>query len=220
MTLVTGFGKVMHIKKNDPIFLWLFGSMGQLGIITDLTVKTIGAKGPAPTVVPVGKVLTVDFKNNGGRYQAKDPAEHLLWLELLVTSAQEKSAHSDLQALQGKYQDALKYMPITTYMINGPSLPPLIFSGSNNIIAIRLWGYKINAEKSVSAFHQLTEDYAKLAKEKKYHRYIQVEEPGSPKIYQDYFDPSVYKQFEKIKSQLDPAFLFNVGSFFPEHHKG
>jgi FAD/FMN-containing dehydrogenase len=218
ITLVSGNGKIFHVRTGDSLFPWLFGSMGQFGIITEAKLKTISTNFNVneKSKFKAGAQLRIDFKNNGGRYHLESKnAQSILWLVLFVAPDQLNEAMNDLSQLENKYGTAMQYAPLLQYMINTQSAPPLIFKNKNSFYLITIWGNKINNAANLAQFEQLNNDYAKLAASKKYNRYIQAEFPGSPEIYKEYFNNTVYTDFKKIKSQMDPEFLFNAGSVFP-----
>lgn len=215
LTLVTGYGKIMKLSSKDPLFLWMFGSMGQLGIVTEAHLKTIQRDANIKPTPPVGKSIVVDFKDNGGRYQLHNPIKTGLWMSLLVAPDRKAQAMQDLEKLEKTYGKGLVFQPIIIYEIQTPSPPPLVWDNKNKFYGIMLWAFRADEKSNDNDYIKLSDAFTKLVIEKKYKRYIQSELSGSPEVYKEYFSPSVYEQFKKVKAKLDPEFLFNQGSFFP-----
>lgn len=220
LTLVVGEGKIIRIKPENPNFLWVFGAMGQLGIITNVKLKAIDTnfsskKSPAPA----NKIDTTFERHGGHYYLINKTVEPYLWVVLFVSQNQVDVATSELINLQTQHEDALRYEPLIKYRIHTRKAPPLLFPHEGDFYAITVWGRKINNKKNILAFNHLNHVFEELVTKKHYHRYIQSEYSKTHDVYKKYFDHKTYKEFANIKSRLDPENLFNQGSFFPTTNK-
>jgi FAD/FMN-containing dehydrogenase len=213
ITLVTGGGRVMRITNKDPEYLWFFGSMGQLGIITEARMKTYSAPAQTKLTLPIGKAVPIEFKENGGRYHASN-VKHIpeLWFALFVAPEQVDSAAQDLSILHDTNPSEESHL--VKYVINTKSPPPLLYSGKGNFYLVSLFWYKNDNAESTRAFIQQNDTLNKIVRAKKYNRYIQSELSGGPAVYKNYFSDVTYRYFRGMKVRLDPQFLFNKGSFF------
>ncbi|HLB41334.1 MAG TPA: FAD-binding oxidoreductase [Gammaproteobacteria bacterium] len=216
ITIVTGYGNLLHIRNHHPLFLWLFGAMGQLGIITEAELEVIPLDLLNPITSFTTSLLPENFATtvNMNSYNKKqnDP---LYWFNLFVTADQLAQAKHRLQQLQNRYPDALSYIPLYQWQVSYIDLmPPLVFNQHRSFIAIGIWGKKGNRMHSQDQFNKLSEAFSQLVNETHYRRYIQSESSSSPKLYKQYFDTKTYSEFRKIKLSLDPKLLFNQNSFF------
>lgn len=215
ITLVTANGNILHVKKPNPLFLFLFGSMGQLGIITQAELNLLPNDKKFFTY-PLNKSITIPYASTNGYHWTKSSADTpIYWFNLLVPIQKVAEASSDLRALQIYYPHALNYIPLYHWQIQVISPPPpLIYDKQQSFCMIGLWGTKANFPDSHTALMQLENAFSALVLQKKYKRYIQAEISASPRRYQNYFSPAVLLQFQQLKSATDPKFLFNRGSFF------
>ena len=102
VTLVDGTGTIREIKETEPVFQWLFGSFGQLGIIYEAKLKLFPLNEEAPALYPMGQSGTIprvqidDPKIND---DPPDPENNsiLFWFSYLVRAEQETEAWDKLE---------------------------------------------------------------------------------------------------------------------------
>jgi hypothetical protein len=215
ITLVTGSGKIVHIKKHDPIFQYIFGSMGQLGIMTEAVLNLLPNES-LPFNYPLGESYTIRYPTTNGYYWTKPNADQsIYWFNLFASPEEFSQAKSDLENLENKYPQALKYRPIYIWKVIRASItPPLVYDKPSDFYAIGIWGNRAGDSESMKQLQSLAMDFDALVFQKKYRRYIQTEISASPELYKRYYSRKTYTEFLKIKSSLDPKFLFNQRSFF------
>lgn len=215
ITLVTGYGKVITLHKRNPFFPYLFGSMGQLGIITEVTLNLLPNEN-RNFLYPRYHPMHLPHDLKGGKFwnQATAPPT-LYWLNIFIPFSRLQEARQDLITLQKQYPHALNNTPIHVWTISRISfIPPLVFDKNQTFYSTGLTGYLGNWSDSLEQLNSLNTAFTHLTLMKHYQRYIQIERAGSPALYEKYFSPTVYAQFKKIKLTLDPEFLFNRGSVF------
>ncbi|SRR5579885_595631 len=215
VTLVTGEGKVQTINRDNPIFRYLFGSMGQLGVITQAELRLL-PRVSKPYQFTLGATEQFTFPITDGSFWKKEKfIKPVYWLNLLIEPARLAEARRDLSNLQKKYPHAMLYMPIYQWSITFFNFtPPLIYDKRQNFYATGIWGTQSIHPDSQEQLQKLNSEFNQLVLSKKYKRYIQAEPAGSPELYKLYFPADTYNQFRRIKSALDPKFLFNKGSVF------
>lgn len=217
ITLVTGNGKILVLKKDNPIFKYLFGSMGQLGVITEAELHLL-PNIHKPVLSTLESTNQIQFPISDGNFWKKEKIiKPVYWLNVLVPPNKLTEAKQDLQTLQNKYPHAMLYMPIYQWNITFINfMPPLLYNENSDFIAMGIWGTQSIYPDSQEQLNKLNTDFTHLIMEKKYKRYIQAEPAGTPDLYKQYFPEETYKQFKHIKTVLDPKFLFNKGSFFKD----
>ena len=209
ITLVTGFGRIVQVKRNSPLFIWLFGSMGQLGIITQAKLKIMASSSKKKITFPQGLHLNIS------PIQQQTNHSSLYWFNLFVKDHELDTAIRDLEILQKKHHQVLQYHTMYHWKIAYlHENPPLVFPSSESFHMIGIWGTQ--KEPNQKSIIHLAQDFSDLVLQKQYKRYIQAEYlPDNPQqYYRKYFGEKNYLQFKAIKKSLDPQFSFNRGSVF------
>jgi FAD/FMN-containing dehydrogenase len=215
ITLVTGFGNVLTIKRQDPLFAYLFGAMGQLGIITEVELMLLPDR-KRPFRYPYGLTFRTHYQPTDGHYWlAHQEPKASYWLNLLVPSNQVMAATQDLVALEQKHATNLSYDDIYQWQIRFIHImPPLVYSKAQTFYLIGIWVTRTPNAAGLKALAELTQSYADLVYKQHYQRYIQAENQAGPTLYREYFNPATYARFKALKQQLYPEFLFNRQSVF------
>lgn len=209
--MVTGDGKIVTIQPDHQLFSWLFGSMGQFGVIVEARLKLIPKQGTKGHRYPLNLQYHIDYEHDDYFNQKHQP---LYWFNLLVTAAQFAQGMEDLTKLQSRYPGLLLSIPIYDWPINNNKfVPPLIFPQSQDFHAIGIWG-RPGERFSQARLLQLENEFEQLVASRHYRTYVQAELLYTPKKYQAYFGSSLYDQYFAIKKQVDPKLLFNRGSVF------
>lgn len=205
ITLVTDSGKILHINSDSNLFPWVFGSMGQLGIITEVTLDLMSSS----NTYPLGLAATISVDSS------EDYRLPIYWFNLFVNSHQKNDAIFDINQLKEKYQNFFVYPNAYIWKIKFKKfMPPLLYSENNDFDVVGFFGYPKQSNIDVKTLMSLENDFSNLVQQKHYRRYIQAELSRGPLVYQKYFGNNLYQQFGKIKIQLDPKFLFNKNSVF------
>lgn len=213
MFVVDGEGQLHVLERSDPDFLWIFGSMGQLGVIyaADLEVKK----------------LEQDHENDAANDFSAMINYHYYWYPFKVSQSQSQKFDSEIKkvvaGLNKKYED--HYQPddvefmmsgIMNVKQDGPN-PPLIY---NRDSAFCIIGLKVLVKKSLHGYKDLVEDIRneaiKLFEKYRFPPYFQVSYYAlSPAVLKRYLGADVYNGFYTVKKRYDPAGLFQP-DFFPK----
>lgn len=222
VTLVTGYGRVLRVNQHDSLFPWLFGSMGQLGIITEAVLKVIPEGHDNSFSYPLGlKTKFLVDKTDGYRWTLSNRKKPYYWFHIFVRNDQINEARKTLVTFQ-------KSHPMCTYFYHDVSVqylsmnPPLIYPYPHGFSVALLACYLlpiVPLKEYQSIIFSYDRDFTMMAAKKGYHRYIQVDLAYKPDDYRNYFGDKLYQQFKKIKSIQDPKFLFNQGNVFASGHK-
>lgn len=207
MTIVDGLGKIKVIDKSDPMFKWFFGSMGQIGVIVDVTLK-VDKLGSAKDS-SIANIGNIPFESYAKTPMYQHPPHSIFWFTVFAPPARETELKNALTKIMGKHPDALNYTPIYNYQITYKNFnPPLMYPHPETFIALGIWGspkdYQ-NVEK-LSALER--EIHRFVLQNPELYRYIQTEYIPSVTELKTYFSEDIRSQFLAIKQKLDPDSLF------------
>lgn len=217
--LLDGRGEARVSKPDDPLFPWLFGSMGQLGIVVDAKLAIVAADAAGAPPYPQGTTLTVPEL-----VQPKIPPEYavgedesLFWFTLFVRDERLAEAHADLKALEQRHRGTLRFQQRYNYPIRSRGLmPPLLYPEARPITATGAWGWL--GDKSGAGKQRLLafdSDFMEVAASRPwYRRYVQSELAAGAQTYERCFGAATCARLRELKSELDPRALFNPGSVF------
>jgi FAD/FMN-containing dehydrogenase len=213
LTIVDGRGALQRPKRNDALFPWIFGAMGQLGIVVEaeLDVAT------CDEAIPLGRARDLHPSRDVPDRKAEDEAGRLFWFTLFVRSADLDEARARLKTLEQEHPATFAFRNRYTYFIHHRRIvAPLLWPAGVDCYAVGSWGIvhdaKPNLLERILAFdHAFTE----LAMSAGYRRYLQSEVPAGPALYSRYFGADLYARFRAHKDKQDPSELFNRGWVFP-----
>jgi FAD/FMN-containing dehydrogenase len=222
VTLVTGRGTIEHVGKDHPLFPWLFGAMGQLGIVADATLDIVAIRDDASPSYPHGLSVPPDLlrKAQALQHPVTPPTEQgnrLYWSTLFVSEAQRDEAAAELRALEEKYAKSLSYRERYQYfLLHRKITAPLLYPKEASFFATGSWSHYENMTLDrISQMRSFEADFMDLAMSRKYRRYIQSEIPSDHEIYAQCFGPDILTSFREVKHSYDPRSIINRGSVFP-----
>lgn len=209
VTLLSANGEIFIINRSHPVFKWLFGSMGQLGIILQVTLKIKPVRNKEESKNLIGEKGVINVTSHDW--------ESIVWFTLFVPSSLWKTARRQLVIIGKRHKEA--WSPRVPYVYHLPFHefnPPLIHTFQGDLVAVGLWGGlpkgSSNACFDWNEVAKIEKDIQELVKVnvKLYRRYIQTENT-SPSFYGEYFDKNVLSAFSELKAIFDPEKLFVSG---------
>jgi FAD/FMN-containing dehydrogenase len=205
VTLVDGTGKVRRVRPGERLFPWLFGSMGQLGVFVETTIRLVRPSSRPP----VGT-------QEGGAEGPRDP-EGPYWLTLFVRDERLPGALADLESLRSQYATRLSARPVRRYPVRFLRLAaPLVFPEDTSFTALfTSWTIRPGAG-SGDLEGLVAELDALVARTPGYRRYVQSDLRPRGFDHSRYFGGRVFARFAELKRELDPQRLLNRGEVFPE----
>lgn len=217
LTLVDGRGELRKVTPRDALFPWLFGAMGQLGIVAEATLSVISLN---TAEYPLGKagILRRLAQQHVPLKYARQGDERLFWFTLFVPDEQVTDAHRQLRLLEQRHAQALRYAERYTYAIRHRGrVAPLVYPQARAFTATGAWGWLADAsEASVARLLDFDLDFMRLAQSSPdWRRYVQSELARGSEVYERCFGPTLYAELGRLKAELDPKGLFNRGSVFP-----
>lgn len=205
ITLVAGDGNVRHLVRHDPVFPWLFGSMGTLGIVYEATLDLVPSDGALGT--------PIDDSASLPRIPSATWPKHL-WLTLFVGEERRNEASDHLRSLMERHpnawepRDAYEY-----YLLHRCFNPPLLFDGDRDFIALGFWGDRIGGK--LDNYFALEEDFQNLTEQCGFRRYFQTELIWRNRSLEHYVGRACATRYQAFKKLWDPRNLLNEFDMTP-----
>ena len=204
VTMVAGDGGIFTIRAGEPLFPWLFGSMGQLGIVYEVTLRIAALEQDAPDY-PLGE---------SGRIEARPAVwEKIAWFTLFAPSYLKEPALGLLTELERHHAGVWNSRPIYLYDFAFKTFnPPLIHPKQEPLIAAGIWGTPHDGGFDAPAMASLEADFMVLAHgHPDFRRYLQSEMTFHPDALRLNLGPVVHDRFLALKQQFDPNHLLTQG---------
>ncbi|WP_437281586.1 FAD-binding oxidoreductase [Sorangium sp. So ce375] len=221
VTLVDGAGQLRRVDRDDALFPWLFGAMGQLGIVAEATLELIPLDSADPPPYPMGAGATreliaasPELKGPGPDESERD--EQLLWFTLFTPGKRLAVAQARLAALEASHAGLLDYRRRYVYPIRQRRpVPPLIYPRDEPFFAIGSWGaLSLSPGAAADPLRAYAEELTRHAVELGCRRYIQSEATWDVDAYRACFGDETYEALRNLKAQQDPARILNRGAVF------
>lgn len=204
VTLVTGDGRVLDIGPGDPLFPWLFGSMGQLGVIHEATLR----------IVPLEGVRAPYPQGESGRVEASAQEwERIAWFTLLAPARLQRPLLDLLAELERRHVDVWRRRPPYRYDIAFKTFtPPLLHPFQGPLVAVGIWGTPAAEGFDPGMMAAIELDIIVLTRGLPYvRRYLQTEMTFHPDALCINVGMAVYSEFREWKRRLDPNHLLTPG---------
>jgi FAD/FMN-containing dehydrogenase len=213
LTIVQGQGRIRRIRREAPLFPWLFGSMGQLGIIVEAKLDIVPCEAASLAFAASGSALpakTLSEQLSSGP-EPPDEAGHLFWFTLFVSEADLDAARAQLDSLERRHPSAFAFRNRYNYFIKHRGIvAPLLWPDFTSFYALGSWGVLEDiTARGIQAVLAFEADFMDMALAKGYKRYVQSEVPCGPDLYERYFGPVVYSRFHALKQTQDPGNILN-----------
>ena len=217
--LVDGCGNPHRIARGHPLFPWLFGSMGQLGICVDAKLAIVPREERSSPAYPRGVHIVAPqlIAPKVPPEFAIEGDERLFWFTLFVPDQSIDDAHRELKRLEQRHSGVLRFQERYRYPIAARDIvAPLVYPFARPFTATGAWGWLTDTGiDRLAKLRDFDAQFMELAaSQPDYRRYVQSEMAMGPAIYQRCFGPEVHALFLRLKGKLDPKGLYNRGSVF------
>lgn len=221
ISLVTATG-LKRIRRQDELFPWLFGSMGQLGIIVEARLDLVPHAADKTPAYPLGSSIPISVIEDASRRVMTVPPEEigtrLYWFTLFVAQERLEDALAHLATLETKHSGVFHYRERYRYLIRHRNLvvAPLMYPHASSFFAVGAWGFQRDQTSAgLAQLNAFEQDFMQLALDHGFERYIQSELASSAPLYRRYFAPDIFARFGATKRSFDPQSIFNRGWVFP-----
>lgn len=223
LTVVDGRGEVRVLRPDHGLFLWLFGAMGQLGVVTEaeLSVVPVSVEWPGgrPDDARTAEAKELSLVPRASLFAAEsEPHERLFWFTFFVPGRCLSQAKRDLQELREGHAGLLDFRPdyATPVRCRG-RMPKLVFPRAEPFFAMGIWGAVGEVtERLRQGLFALDAAATELSIARGYRRYVQTEIACSPTTYRACFGEEVCSELRSIKREMDPDSLFGRGVVFDD----
>lgn len=206
LTIVAGTGEVRRLARGDPLFPWLFGTMGGLAVVYEADLD----------LVPAGPEPAREVKACASLPRPSSPAwpKHL-WLTLFVSERQRQNGLALLNGLIDAHPQAWAARGFYEYYLARRRFnPPFLFDDSSDFIALGIWGDRVGQDPNLRNYFALESDFQQLVEDCGFRRYFQSELIRSRRDLQRYVGPDCAARYREVKAALDPLDLLN--EFMPQ----
>lgn len=214
ITIVIKNGEVLKINREDELFPWIFGSIGQFGLITEAVLKVIPIENGGGKKIPFGKIINLNSKEYLAQWKENGSEKPLYWLNFFGTKEMVDKSRKDLENLRNEfinYFENLDFVGFERDIKYKNFNPPLIFSEGQGFSVQGLWGHlKPNYKSFDLSTLEVKANF--FAKKYGHRRYVQTDFNNRPEFFKDNWGEN-YLKFYSLKKKLDPKFLFGQGLF-------
>ncbi|WP_426042651.1 FAD-binding oxidoreductase [Brevundimonas sp. TWP2-3-4b1] len=202
LVLVTAAGEVRTVTRDNPVFPWLFGSFGALGVVYEAVIDLVPASSARPRRVVDTPALPE---------QARTVWPPHLWLTLFVTGSQLEDAiaclHDLASANPGVWRPRSAY---EYFVLHRRFNPPLVFEAGRDFIAVGVWGDRSGEDADLSGYLAMEAGFQALVEARGWRRYFQSELIRDRRPLDRYVGSDTADAFHALKAAWDPAGLLNA----------
>lgn len=201
VAMVTAAGSLRVVDREDPLFPWLFGSLGALGVVHEAAIDLVPAGPHPPEAVADAAVLAETPQTDW-------PAQ--LWLSLFVASADRDAAVAALRDLSEAHPDVWRPRSTYEYFLQRRRVtPPLLFGGETDFIALGVWGDRVDGDPDLQRYAAMEAAFQDIVEARGWRRYFQSELIRDPRPLERYVGTRCADAFHEVKTACDPAGLLN-----------
>jgi hypothetical protein len=206
LTLISGDGQQMTVRPGDALFPWLFGSMGQLGIVAEATLRLVPLEGEEPVLpggLPCGRIVAT-----------RHEWEKLVWYTVFAPGSRWTTVIQELASIGRRHAPGWSPRPPYAYALPFRRFtPPLLHPGREDLVAVGIWGDAPPRGFDPDRLEELDRAItAWLRQNPDCRRYAQSELLLGDFDYRSHFGPGLAR-FAELKHRLDPGQLLVPGVF-------
>lgn len=202
LVIVTAAGEVRRIGRKDPMFPWVFGALGGLGVVYEAVIRLVPVSSARPRAVP-------DVASLPEGPRASWPAH--LWLTLFVTEDQRNDALEFLDDLADNNPGVWRRRSAYEYFLQyGRFNPPLVFGSGSDFLALGVWGDRAEQDPDLSGYLAMEAEFQSVVEARGWRRYYQSELIRDRRPLERYVGVDCAAGFREVKQACDPAGLFNA----------
>lgn len=208
LTVVTGTSDILTLRREDELFRWMFGAMGQLAFVVEATLRTR----------PLDRGVPYPTDERGEIPRTHVRWERYVWFTLFVPFAKAQQAMNQLSEVAARHPNCWRPLssyiyPIRFFRFN----PYLLYATQRGFVAVGIWGTPTDPAVGFNfdAVNALDAQITSLVRSNTdYRRYIQSEMTFGEVDYRGCFGEEIFNAFRVMKDRYDPDAVFGRGQVF------
>lgn len=214
VTLVDGTGAARVLTPTDDAFRWLFGSVGQLGVIVSAEMNVVVVSAEGGRGLPVGQCETIP-DTDGRAPEGYTPVHS--WWTLMVEPGRFDEARDALAQIQARHTSGLRWVEPYRYAIAHRGIhAPLVTPVAGDVVACGIWIVSSESEHRAARaeIDQIEAEVEAMARAHGFRRYLSAERSVGPQVWRANLGEEIYDRFRVLKASFDPDQLFGRGVVF------
>ena len=234
LSMIDGRGDVHDIAAADPDFHWIFASMGQFGLVLEVTLRLL-PQPDAADALPVGRAGRIPVLNpvDPGETETLPPAagiEWMYWFSAMAPVDEEDAAWGVIGDWSREHRDAFRPTdgwigPVQDgapigyrYIVSrwAPT-PPLLYPRDETFALMGVMGIcnGIGTDRAAAALMQVARAFADRITARGWALYCQAENMARSIDFPGYLGPERWTRFCEMKDRYDPDDRINAGEMRP-----
>ncbi|MDP7038120.1 MAG: FAD-binding protein, partial [Myxococcota bacterium] len=201
----------MVLTRQDPLFAYLFGASGQLGLIasikldiTPLNASLVSYPLDVSGQVPQFYSRATPFKDS----------QFLTWFCCFGAVEKASEMRSALEIFFKGHQMLFNKTEVQIYHFKHRDLHvPLLYDSRDDFAGVEIRGLQPLTESQSPKLLELVESYTKMVEDAGYQHYSQVELTAMPTCSVSSLSPQTQETFFRLKKTLDPQNRMNAPAF-------
>ncbi len=234
LKIIDGRGKVHDILSKDEDFRWMFASMGQFGLILEVTLRLHPQSG-VPGRLPVGNSGRIPVLNplNPNETDALPPAEGIdwvYWFTALVPVDEEDVAWRIIGNWSHAHRDVLRPTggwvgPVQDgaaigfrYLVRRKApTPPMLYPRDEDFVTVGVMAIcgGVGTDSAEAALTQAERAFVAQIIDQGWALYCQAENLTRSLDFRSYWGPARWARFCELKTRFDPEDRVNAGEVRP-----
>ncbi len=214
VTLVDGTGAARTLTPADEAFRWLFGSVGQLGVIVSAEMNVTVVPAPGVRPFPVGDCASIP-STRAEEHEGFTPVHS--WWTLMVEPARFEEARDALAQIQARHASGLHWVePYRYAIVHRDVYAPLVTPVAGDVVACGIWIVSTVDEHRAarSEIDRVEAEVEAMARAHGFRRYLSAERSVGPDVWRRNLGEETYDRFRVLKASFDPDHLFGRGVVF------
>lgn len=234
ITMIDGRGVVHDIASGDADFAWIFASMGQFGLVLEVTLRLLPQAGVADGL-PVGSAGRLPVSNPCDPNETDLPPppagmDWLYWFTALVPVAEEDAAWEVIGDWSRAQRDVLRPtggwvgpmqngVPIGfRYLVRRKApTPPLLYPHDEDFVTMGVMAVcgGVGTGPAETALTRAERSFVTRIAGRGWSLYCQAENLTRSVDFRTYWGPERWARFRELKERFDPGNRINEGEVMP-----
>ena len=230
LTVIDGRGTVHDIFPGDAVFPWMFASMGQFGLIVEVTLRTLARPGLIGDL-PVGSSGRIPVSNpldpnENDMLLSPKGVDWVYWFTALVPVAEEAAAWKVIGDWSSAHRDALRPTggwvgplqdgaPIGfRYLVRRKApTPPMLYPRDEEFLTLGVMAvcHGIGTDQGEDALTRAERAFVAQIVGHGWALYCQAENLTRSIDFRSYLGPERWARFCELKTRFDPEGRINAG---------